>query len=79
MTTLRETRETCETSDASGGTSAIIRGLDAETESLKIFTFPPDKPAIASHRRVSRTGAQMAALLSDPQIRAAVFGPDIPE
>jgi hypothetical protein len=83
MAMLRETQSSCETFPEFHGTSgpiaATIRSLEHETEALKSFAFPPLKPAIANHLRPSRSGREMAALLSDPQIRAAVFGPDVPE
>jgi hypothetical protein len=73
MTALRETRPS---------TIAQIRNCDNEAKSLMAFKFARPAPSVAHvlrEIRETRTGAQMAALLSDPQIRAAVFGPDIPE
>ena len=73
---MRETREA--TNEQISDVAASIRELDRASEAMKSFVFPPAKPAVAAEikrrRIVSRTPAQMAALLAEPEISAAVFG-----
>jgi hypothetical protein len=62
--------------ETSVATAERIRACDEEVKALERFAFPPLKPLVAAALadiRETRSGAEMAALFSEPEVAAALF------